>query len=175
MNILGPARSQASLRVAIALVLAVGVVAALGPAGVPSAQGVSVSSPTPQPESVVEVGAVTISADVIGSDEGRLEVNGVPLDGDVESGISTTLERGGHVLAVRVGGDVVREWTVYAADIDARQVDEDPLAVGLAASGTVTRNRPVVLVNPRRPELALAGPDGRPVGGRGDAARRGGR
>ncbi|MEE8603416.1 DUF3152 domain-containing protein [Euzebya tangerina] len=144
-------------RAAVAVAIAVGLLAALAPLAQPSAQGVVVTSPMPQPDSVVEAGAVRVSDDVAGTDQARLVVNGQTVDGDVEAGITVTLEAGVHTFEVTVGGDQVRAWPVYAADITAVQLPDDPLAVALAASGDVTRNRPVVLVNPDRPELALSG------------------
>ncbi|CAN5208943.1 hypothetical protein BH23ACT9_BH23ACT9_33120 [soil metagenome] len=78
------------------------------------------------------------------------------MDEVCRSLFEVTLTAGHHTVEVRVGGVAQRQWPVVAAGVTTRAVGSDPVAVGRAASGTTTSGRPVLLINPDTPDLALA-------------------
>lgn len=120
-----------------------------------------VHSPSPAPHAVVRSGPQPVGAVVEGG-TGEVWLDGEPVEGvGSTDALGRTLVRadltsGRHLLQVRVDGEVRREWTVLASDLPVQPLPGDELSVGLAASGSAPGPRTVLLVNPERPELALA-------------------
>lgn len=150
--------------------------AVLGVAPLPAVgQAVQVHSPTPAPHAVIGPGPTLVGAVVAGTTEAgateagtteaEVRVDGVRVDGSpggeppTTDGLGRTLvtvdlSPGRHLLAIAVGGEVRREWPVVVSPVRTRTPAPGPLAIGLAASGPAV-NRPVLLVNPGRPDLSL--------------------
>lgn len=143
------------------VLMALVLMALVGPGPVPATgqDGIHVHSPVPAPNAVVEAGPQLLGATVSGADA-RLTLDGADLGELPGSGAAVTieavLEPGGHRLAIVVGQTEVRAWTVQAVDIDITAVSDDPVDVGLAASGPLRADRQVVLVNPDRLAHSLA-------------------
>lgn len=159
-----PLRHAATALLAVAA-LALPTVPAVGRTAAPTGgyhQAVAVRSPNPPPHAVVEAGPTAVSADVRGGQTSSVQVDGVDVG---PLGTPVDLAPGPHTLAVVVDGVVARSWPVHAAGVRVAPVGDDPLVVARQASGSGGPARPVLLVNPGRPELALsAGPLGAALG-----------
>lgn len=122
--------------------------------------GITVNSPFPAPNAVVEAGIQPLGATVSGREGARLLLDDQDLgalSGDgVPDRVEAHLEPGIHRLAVVLDGREVRSWTVHAAGIATTAVGEDLVELGVAAAGPPATGRPVLLVNPDRLEAGLA-------------------
>ena len=138
------------------------------PTGLAPITPVAVTDPLPAPGAVVEPGPHVVAAAIEGADPTQVQflLDGARTgrftdpDGQLSGrrGAEVTLTPGPHTLAVALPDrGIVREWSVIASGLTVDVAGQDPAEVAVRAAGRRPGTRPVVLVDPARPDLAIPG------------------